>query len=99
MPPPETTFNVTLPVLRQLGDPDPATDVKTLQFMLITLAGSYSPFDRALQRSDGVDGLFGPKTTKLVKQFQRSEGLDDDGIVGQRTWRSLLELWVARFTK
>ena len=99
MPPPEATFELTMRVLQQLGDPAPATDMKALQFMLIVLAGAYSPAERALQPSDGVDGLFGAKTTSWVKQFQRSEGLHDDGIVGENTWRTLLELWVARFTK
>jgi peptidoglycan hydrolase-like protein with peptidoglycan-binding domain len=62
-------------------------------------APAYSPFERALQPSDGVDGLFGDMTTNWVKQFQRSEGLRDDGIVEENTWRRLLELWVARFTE
>jgi len=97
MPPPEATFELTMRVLQQRGDPDPAADVKALQFMLIVLAGAYSPVQRALQPSDGVDGLFSSKTTNWVKQFQRSEGLRDDGIVGENTWKGLLELWIARF--
>lgn len=32
-----------------------------------------------------VDGIFGPQTTKFVKQFQREAGLDVDGIVGSKT--------------
>jgi peptidoglycan hydrolase-like protein with peptidoglycan-binding domain len=99
MPPPEATFQLSLRILREMGDPVPAADVKTLQFMLIVLAGAYSPTERALQSSDGVDGLFGPKTTTWVKQFQQDEGLLDDGIVGEKTWRMLLEFWVARFTE
>jgi len=98
MPPPEAFFQVNARILQQAGDPSPAADVKTLQFMLIVLAGTYSPAERALQPSDGVDGLFGDQTTNLVKQFQRSQGLHDDGIVGKDTWRTLLELWIARFT-
>lgn len=99
MPPPEAFFQVSARVLQQIGDPAPAADVMALQFMLIVLAGAYSPADRALQPSDGVDGLFGASTTNLVKQFQKSEGLRDDGIVGQDTWRALLELWITRFTE
>jgi peptidoglycan hydrolase-like protein with peptidoglycan-binding domain len=98
MPPPEATFKLTMRVLQQQGDPAPATDVEALQFMLIVLAGTYSPVKGALQPSDGVDGLFGDKTTNWVKQFQRGEGLRDDGIVGENTWERLLELWIARFT-
>jgi peptidoglycan hydrolase-like protein with peptidoglycan-binding domain len=98
MPPPEVTFQVTARVLQQMGDPVPAADVKAMQFMLTVLAGTYSPAERALQPSDGVDGLFGTQTTNLVKQFQRSQGLHHDGIAGQSTWKTLLELWLARFT-
>ncbi|GAA4040538.1 N-acetylmuramidase domain-containing protein [Parerythrobacter jejuensis] len=45
-----------------------------------------------LQEQLGIvqDGDFGPKTLQAVKDFQRSKGLADDGIVGQKTWESLL---------
>ena len=36
-----------------------------------------------------VDGDFGAKTEKAVKEFQKSKGLTADGIVGQRTWDAL----------
>lgn len=32
------------------------------------------------------DGIFGRLTEEAVKEFQRSVGLEDDGIVGERTW-------------
>jgi uncharacterized protein (TIGR02594 family) len=38
-----------------------------------------------------IDGDFGSTTEALVKEFQRSEGLEADGIVGERTWAALLE--------
>lgn len=37
-----------------------------------------------------VDSVFGPKTKKSVVAFQRSQGLLDDGVVGQRTWALLI---------
>ncbi|REF37223.1 glycoside hydrolase domain-containing protein [Thermasporomyces composti] len=37
-----------------------------------------------------IDGLFGPATQAAVTSFQRSRGLDPDGIVGPRTWTALL---------
>jgi hypothetical protein len=40
----------------------------------------------------------GDQTTNLVRKFQRSQGLHDDGIVGKDTWGTLLELWIGRFT-
>jgi len=36
-----------------------------------------------------TDGIFGPRTETLIKQFQKRNGLKDDGIVGPRTWRAL----------
>jgi peptidoglycan hydrolase-like protein with peptidoglycan-binding domain len=97
MPPPEAFFQLDARILQQTGDPAPAADVKTVQFMLIVQAGTYSPAERALQPSDGVDGIFGDQTANLVRKFQQSQGLHDDGIVGEDTWRQLLELWIARF--
>lgn len=48
---------------------------------------------RALRRtpdlSVDIDGDFGPDTEAGVKRFQKSVGLDDDGIVGKDTWEAL----------
>lgn len=38
-----------------------------------------------------VDGKFGPKTEEAVLSFQRVRGLAQDGIVGPKTWASLLK--------
>lgn len=37
------------------------------------------------------DGAFGPHTDSAVRAFQQQRGLIADGIVGQDTWRSLVE--------
>lgn len=37
-----------------------------------------------------VDGINGKNTQKGIQAFQRAKGLDDDGIVGPKTWRKLL---------
>jgi peptidoglycan hydrolase-like protein with peptidoglycan-binding domain len=37
-----------------------------------------------------VDGNFGPKTEDATKVYQRSRGLDADGVVGYRTWYSAI---------
>ena len=38
-----------------------------------------------------IDGDFGTTTESLVKEFQRSQGLEVDGVVGEATWAALLE--------
>ena len=35
---------------------------------------------------DDVDGIVGPKTEQVVKDFQQSTGLVVDGVVGPSTW-------------
>ncbi|MER6447311.1 peptidoglycan-binding domain-containing protein [Streptomyces venezuelae] len=59
--------------------------VKELQFDISSTIG-IDPEDW-----DGfVDGRFGPKTEKYVRRFQQASGLQADGIVGPRTWESLV---------
>lgn len=48
-------------------------DVKILQFHLNLIQ----------------DGIFGPITQEAVKEFQRSNGVIPDGIVGPKTWNKL----------
>lgn len=36
-----------------------------------------------------ADGIFGPKTSAAVKAFQRTKGLEEDGVVGSKTWTAL----------
>lgn len=42
--------------------------------------------------TNGVDGIFGMGTKAAVIAFQKSKGLSAEGIVGQNTWRKLLNL-------
>lgn len=42
--------------------------------------------------TNGTDGIFGNCTRTAVIQYQRSKGLNHDGIVGTNTWRKLLGL-------
>jgi len=36
-----------------------------------------------------VDGKMGPVTREAIKEFQRINGLTDDGVVGKKTWAKL----------
>ncbi len=36
-----------------------------------------------------VNGIFGTKTLRALKKFQRSRGIEPDGIVGSKTWAKL----------
>ena len=36
-----------------------------------------------------MDGKMGPMTRDAIKEFQRINGLPDDGVVGRRTWGKL----------
>lgn len=64
------------PVLR-LGST--GSDVRLLQELLALKSYILKP-----------DGQFGPLTQGMVKNFQRANGLTDDGIVGPKTWNLLL---------
>jgi peptidoglycan hydrolase-like protein with peptidoglycan-binding domain len=39
-----------------------------------------------------VDGIYGPKTAKAVRDFQISDNLLADGIIGPQTWNALIQL-------
>ncbi len=38
-----------------------------------------------------ADGIFGEKTEKALKSFQRSRSLDADGLAGRKTWYKLVD--------
>jgi peptidoglycan hydrolase-like protein with peptidoglycan-binding domain len=61
------------------GDRGP--EVEVLQVRLVFATGL----------AIGTDGIFGRETRAAVMEFQRTSGLVVDGIVGPRTWESLLE--------
>jgi peptidoglycan hydrolase-like protein with peptidoglycan-binding domain len=77
LPPPPKP--VERPMLRR---GDRGSDVSDLQDML-----NARPM---IEPKLNVDGVFGKKTDAAVRQFQKTEHLSVDGIVGPRTWGALL---------
>lgn len=60
------------------------SDVRVLQYMLALLA----EFDSSLTPIN-IDGIYGKDTARAVSEYQRSMGLQVDGIVGPQTWYSI----------
>ncbi|MGI6485376.1 MAG: peptidoglycan-binding protein [Thermoanaerobacterales bacterium] len=57
-------------------------DVRLLQSKLESLGYMVGP----------VDGIFGPKTERAVRQFQRDNNIKIDGVVGPQTYDMLERL-------
>ena len=75
------TMENTLPVLKK------GAKSETVRALQILLAG------RGYNGNMGKpDGIFGPNTLGAVKSYQKAKGLEVDGIVGPKTWASLLGL-------
>lgn len=74
-PEPSPTFH---PLLRNGSENDA---VKTLQTYLIELGYDCGRW--------GADGDFGDATELAVKKFQKDNGLEVDGVVGENTWTAL----------
>ncbi|GAB3475241.1 peptidoglycan hydrolase-like protein with peptidoglycan-binding domain [Amycolatopsis cihanbeyliensis] len=68
----------TRPVLKRGSRGQPVRD---LQAFLNRVYPAYSQLV--------VDGIFGPATERVVKEFQRRSGIAVDGIVGKHTWAKL----------
>src|ERR687886_2930345 len=69
--------------MRALRRGDRGREVVDLQTRLLSLG-----FDLG---NRGIDGVFGPKTELAVKAFQQDMGILADGVVGETTWREVVE--------
>lgn len=75
----ETTVDIRLKLLKQGMK---GNTVKALQRMLYAMGYSLGV--------KPVDGSFGPKTVTAVKKYQAANKLTADGVVGEKTWKTLL---------
>ncbi|WP_063128474.1 peptidoglycan-binding domain-containing protein [Nocardia fusca] len=44
------------------------------------------------ERPNPLDGVFGPGTEQIVREYQASAGIKADAIVGPDTWAALIRL-------
>jgi peptidoglycan hydrolase-like protein with peptidoglycan-binding domain len=77
------------------GLPDTSAPVITLPVLKKGAKGFYVAMMQTLLGFTGkeVDGDFGPGTENSLKQYQRIQKLDADGICGVYSWRELLRPW------
>ena len=74
------------------ASPLPLPDVPPADTLPVLRKGSTGPDVVRLQTllPKWIDGDFGDVTEALVMEFQRSERLEVDGVVGEQTWAALL---------
>lgn len=74
------TVDITLKVLKKNSS---GKQVKTAQYLLVANGCSVG--------SSGVDGKYGNDTESAVKKYQEKKKLKVDGVIGEKTWTSLLK--------
>ena len=72
---------------RTLREGSTGEDVKVLQMKLRNVRERDN--DRDSRNRARIDGIFGPLTHQDVIDFQNDVGLEQDGVVGARTWDAL----------
>ena len=80
-PAPETKVE-SVTELPMLSNGSKGDSVKALQILLQGYGKSLGKW--------GVDSIFGGATENAVKAFQKDSGLEEDGVVGPKTWAKLL---------
>jgi chitosanase len=77
----------------QARAPEPALSGRVLQLSRPYMRGDDVRSLQAALKANGFsgdsDGVFGPFTEVLVKQFQRKHDIEPDGVVGPMTWSEL----------
>ncbi|MGX8692608.1 MAG: peptidoglycan-binding protein [Clostridia bacterium] len=77
--PSEADRTLKLPLLRRGSR---GQSVRAMQGILIACGCGCGP--------DGADGDFGPATEAALRRFQAENGLETDGVCGERSWEKLL---------
>lgn len=79
----------TVPPASVLRQGSKGQDVITLQYLLDVISQYYPGIPAPAQ-----DGTFGSKTLQAVTAFQRTMGLEPDGMVGPATWDALYRTYL-----
>jgi chitosanase len=89
----EEVLGVTDELIVPARAPEPALSGRVLQLSRPYMRGNdVRTLQNALRNygfTGDQDGVFGPMTDVLVKQFQRKHQLQPDGVVGPMTWLEL----------
>lgn len=46
-----------------------------------------------------IDGAIGEKSKEIIRKFQKDYSLDQDGLIGQKTYAKLQEVWTKKFSQ
>ena len=72
----------------ELSRGDTGVYVKVAQYYLAVIAQNLDTVPEI-----DIDGIFGPRTEAAVKAFQRDYGLPETGIIDERTWNDMYNVY------
>lgn len=68
----------------------PPANLRTLRLSQPRMRGEDVRFAQMKMGGLTADGIFGPKTDKRTREFQKENRLKVDGIIGRNTWTAIL---------
>ncbi len=80
---------ISLPLPEYLTEGDTGVHVQQIQYYLSYIGQFIDTVPPV-----AIDGIFGPATRAAVEGFQRTYGLDVDGIVGRETFNQMLDVYL-----